>query len=199
VRNKKKVAQRKRDRLPISRRTEIIQNKMRGIDDPEFCCTQNLKTKSWVVRKRKFPLDQTIRRDTPITKAEVKIEAPVEVPVEEKKKDDLQLEWANMKASKNDGLAKQLAELSSKFDQMAEKYEEKKKSKALKAKPKEEPKVEEAEYYTDEEDPPYPPPRVEPPPRPMTAPRQTPPPMQQQIFAPVGKYYRNGPIDLNQF
>jgi hypothetical protein len=62
----KKSTAKPRNRLAISRRTEIIQNKMRGIDDPEFCCTQNLKTKSWIVRKRKFPLDQTARHDEPL-------------------------------------------------------------------------------------------------------------------------------------
>jgi hypothetical protein len=177
---------------------------MRGIDDPEFCCTQNLKTKSWVVRKRKFPLDQTIRHEQPLPfKAEVVAPVPEvkEEPPKEPKKDDLELSWANMPASKSDGLAKQLAELSSKFDQMAEKYEEKKKAKALKAKPKREIEPEpekEYEYYSDDE-PPYPPPP--PPQRPTTAPRQ-PPVLQQNNLPrrlPFSKYVRAGPISISQF
>jgi hypothetical protein len=133
-------------------------------------------------------------------KTEVVVEEKKE-PVKEDKKEDLELSWANMPASKNDGLMKQLAELSNKFDQMAEKYEEKKKAKAIKAKPKKEPpvkanKLEEYEYYSDSE-PPYPPPR------PATAPKQTPPPMQQQRQVPqripVGKYVRSGPISISQF
>jgi hypothetical protein len=100
----------------------------------------------------------------------LKKEAPVAVeevkePVKEEKKDDLQLSLANMQASRNDGLTKQLSELSAKFDKLAEKYEKKKIAKAMKAKPKEEakpkPKVkfvptpepgdEEYEYYSEEE------------------------------------------------
>jgi hypothetical protein len=179
---------------------------MRGIDDPEFCCTQNLKTKSWIVRKRKFPLDQTVRHEQPLPlKSEpIVVEEKKEEPPKEPKKEDLELSWANMAASKNDGLTKQLAELSSKFDQLAEKYEEKKKAKAIKAKPKKEPpvkpnKLEEYEYYSDDE-PPYP---LPPQGRPATAPRQTPPPMQQQRQLPqrlpMGKYIRSGPISISQF
>jgi hypothetical protein len=203
VRNKpqkKKATIKPRNRLPISRRTEIIQNKMRGIDDPEFCCTQNPKNKSWTVRRRKFPLDQTIRHEAPIeVKKEVVVEEKKE-PVKEEKKEDLELSWANMQASHNDGLAKQLAELSSKFDKISEKYEEKKKAKAKpkppKPKPKPQPKETEYEYYSDDEPAP-------PPPRPATAPRQTPPPMAQQRQLPqrlpVGVYRRAGPLSINQF
>jgi hypothetical protein len=130
-------------------------------------------------------------------KAEPVVEEKPE-PVKEEKKDNLELSWANMQASKSDGLMKQLTELSSRFDQLAEKYEEKKKANAIKAKPKE--PVKEYEYCSDDE-PPYGPP--EPVPRPATAPKQTPPPMQQQSQLPrrlpVGRYVRNGPISINQF
>jgi hypothetical protein len=131
--------------------------------------------------------------------------APEPEPPKEVKKDDLELSWANMPASKNDGLSKQLAEPSSKFDQLAEKYEEKKKAKALKAKPKKEPpekanKLEEYEYYSDDE-PPYPPPPPEQ--RPKTAPRQTPLPVLQQNNLPrrlpFSRYVRSGPIAISQF
>jgi hypothetical protein len=125
-----------------------------------------------------------------------------EPPPKETKKDNLELSWANMPASQNDSLSKQLAMLSSKFDQLAEKYEEKKKAKAIKAKPKEAPPVkanqlEEYEYYSDSE-PPYPPPPPRPPKRPATAPKPTPPPV-QQVKLPRGTYMRSGPISISQF
>jgi hypothetical protein len=141
-------------------------------------------------------LDQTIRHDAPI---EPKPPAPVEEkkePVKEEKKNDLELSWANMQASHNDGLMKQLTELSSKFDKLSEKYEEKKKAKAKPKPKKPKPKETEYEYYSDDDPAP-------PPPRPATAPRQTPPPMQQQRLLPqrlpVGKYQRAGPIRISQF
>jgi hypothetical protein len=204
---KKQAPARKRVRLPLSRRTEIIQNKQRGYDDPEYCCTQNPKTKTWIVRKRKFPLDQTHRHDEPLPlKKEVVVEEEVKEPVKEEKKDDLQLSWANMQASKNDGLTKQLSELSAKFDKLAEKYEKKKIAKAMKAQPKEAPKPkfvpapehEEYEYYTDEEEEKPPETRG----RPATAPRQTPGPaaqipIPQRVFA--GQYRRAAPISIAQF
>jgi hypothetical protein len=203
---KKKAPVRKRIRLPLSRRTEIIQNKQRGYDDPEYCCTQNPKTKTWIVRKRKFPLDQTHRHDEPLSlKEEAPVEEEVKEPVKEEKKDDLQLSWANMQASKNDGLTKQLTELSAKFDLLAEKYEKKKKAKAMKAKPKEAPKPkfvatpdnDEYEYYSEDEPPP-PPPETRG--RPATVskqiPRQVPPPPQK---LPVGIYRRASPFSISQF
>jgi hypothetical protein len=169
---------------------------MRGIDDPEFCCTQNVKNKSWTVRRRKFPLDQTQRHDAPITPAPKPEVAPVpekpEAPADVKK-DNLELSWANMQASANDGLSKQLAELSAKFEKISEKYEEAKKEKAKPKKPK--PKVklpppppqEEYEYYTDEEE------LIPPPPvRSSTVPQ-----IPRQV--PVGVYRRAGPISISQF
>jgi hypothetical protein len=206
VRNKPKKTKKPRNRLPVSRRTEIIQNKQRGIDDPEFCCTQNPKTKTWIVRKRKFPLDQTIRHQEPISivKKEVVEEKkePVKEVVKEPVKEDLQLSWANMQASANDTLTKQLIELSGKFDKLAGKYEEKKKAKAIKQKkpkPKKEvkpKKEEEYEYYSDEP-PPRPPKPVA---RPATAPRVAVPARQGPIQRlPMGKYRRAGPLSISQF
>jgi hypothetical protein len=186
---------RKRDRLALSRRTEIIQNKQRGIDDPEYCCTQNPKTKSWTVRKRKFPLDQTIRHSEPIVpakKAEIE-EAPVveEEPAPPKKKDDLELTWSNTQA-RNDKLTDMLAELSAKFDALAEKRE-RAKDKARIAKAKKLAKLQakkekeyEYSYYSDDE-----------PPAPAPAEPQRPPAPTRKL--PVGVYRRAGPLSISQF
>jgi hypothetical protein len=173
-----------RERLPISRRTEIIQNKQRGIDDPEYCCTQNPKTKSWTVRKRKFPLDQTIRHSEPIIPAK-KVEKEEEPVVEEepapppKKKDDLELTWSNTQA-RNDKLTDMLAELSAKFDKLDEKREKAKAKRLAKAKAKAQ-KQKEAEYsYYSDDEPPLNPVRKLPTSlqaRPQTAPQQAPPVM----------------------
>jgi outer membrane murein-binding lipoprotein Lpp len=202
---KKKVPViRPRVRLPISRRSEIIDKRKRGIDDHEYSCVQNPKTKTWIVRKRNFPLDQTIRHETPIplTKEPVKeVEAPKEVP----KKDDLELSYANSQAG-SDKLTKQLDELSAKFDRLSEKYEAKKKAKSKVAKlakkvakqvkpatPIKVPKPkEEYSYYSDDE--PAPVPQA----RPLSGRPPTPvPPMPSRL--PVGVYRRAGPISIGQF
>jgi hypothetical protein len=154
------------------------------------------------VRKRKFPLDQTIRHDAPIPvvkNAEPVIEEKKET-VKEEKKDDLQMTWANMQASVNDGLAKQLTEPSAKFDTLAGKYEEKKKAKAVKPKKKPKPKkVEEYEYYSDDE----PPKQVVPKQIPQQKPHRQAPPQQAPKSVPprlpVGVYRRQGPLSINQF
>jgi hypothetical protein len=196
---KKKTPAKPRVRLPISRRSEIIDKRKRGIDDPEFSCTQNPKTKTWIVRKRKFPLDQTIRHDEPIAPKEPvkEVEPPKEAPKEKK---DLELSWANMQATTSDALTKQLTELSEKFDKLSEKYEEKKKAKSRvarlvkklqkpKPKPVAKPKEEEYEYYSDDE--PVPVPQA----RRLSVPQQ--PPVLRRL--PVGVYQRPAPISISQF
>jgi outer membrane murein-binding lipoprotein Lpp len=197
---KPKAVKKPRDRLPISRRTEIIQNKQRGIDDPEYCCTQNPKTKSWTVRKRKFPLDQTLRHDTPLQLVPPKKEEPVvEAPVvEEKKKDDLELTWANTQA-RNDKLADLITELSAKFDKLDEKREKaKERARLAKLKAKKEApkpiakKEEEYSYYSDDEPPARP--AVPAQRRPITAPQA---PVMRKL--PVGVYRRAGPLSISQF
>jgi hypothetical protein len=117
---------------------EVIAQKVKGIDDPEFSCVQNAKSKSWIVRRRKFPLDQTPRLEaqsgtpTPPSHLVPTSEQPRQAP----QQTDSNVAYLNQQPAANDDLRNYLKMLGDKFDHMADKYEEGHK-KAKKQKPKE--------------------------------------------------------------
>lgn len=186
-----------RTRLPTGRRLEIIQNKERGIEDPEYSCSKSANGR-YIVKKRAFPLDQSPHLDTtagtmaiPDLQRVQTTLAPVKEPVKEiipeKPAKDLQLSWINMQATVNDSLKRDLEALSAKYERLAEKEEKRKKEK--KAKP--------------------PAPRSVPQPAnvsleipPQQIPAQIPQKFQQPRAQPqlkVGQYARAKPLSLNQF
>jgi hypothetical protein len=171
-----------RIRLPTGKRLEIISAKERGIEDPEYQASKSA-TGKWIVKKRKFPIDQSPRLDTtagtPALKIEEKnVQEVVEI-VPEKKKDDLQLSWINMQATVNDSLKRDLKALSEKYERLAQKEEKRKKETKLVGKtvaPKS-----------------APPPQQSPPPQRTEAPQRTP------VQLRAGQYARARPISLSQF
>jgi hypothetical protein len=117
-------------RIPSSRRLDIIAKKMSGIEDPEFNCIQNVRTKSWVVRRRKFPLDQTPRvtkqsGTLPPAQVEAPVQPQTQVPVHPP--NDIAVSWLNQQASVNDSFKRDLEQLAQNYARLADKYEEKKK------------------------------------------------------------------------
>jgi hypothetical protein len=156
-----------------------------------------LNTREYYSERR---VDQTIRHEDPIAQSPL---VPKQAPKEEdpvveeepapppKKKNDLELTWANTQA-RNDKLTDMLAELSAKFDKLADKREKAKtRARAKKAAEKEPEPVKEYEYYSDDEPLPV---------EPVIPVRPTPVPQQAPVRKlPVGVYRRAGPISINQF
>jgi hypothetical protein len=123
-----------RVRLPQAKRMQVIQDKEKGIEDPEYSCSKS-STGRWTVKRRKMPIDQSPHLDTTAgtpqlpLKVAVKLpeEAPKEVPQEKPKKEDLQISWINMQATVNDSLKRDLQTLSAKYERLAQKEEKRKK------------------------------------------------------------------------
>jgi hypothetical protein len=127
---------------------------MQGIEDPEFNCVQNAHTKSWVVRRRKFPIDQTPRVNKqsgtlPPAPVETPSQPQVQVPVHPP--NDIAVSWLNQQATVNDSLKRDLEQLSQNYARLADKYEEKKK-KVKKEKVKEVKKEKKPKKKEDDED-----------------------------------------------
>jgi hypothetical protein len=184
----------------VSRRNEIIQNKMRGIDDPEFSAVQNLSTQTWTVRKRKFPLDQSPKyREDPILVTQPAHPAPAPAPAPPPK-DDLHLSWINMQSQVNDSLKKELGHLAKKYDKLSSKYEEKKTAKKPPKELEEDLEEDEPPEYSEpkrplvqrKRDPP--PPSYAPPP-----PAYTPPPPPPQRRLRPGQYARARNLSIVDF
>jgi hypothetical protein len=178
-----------RIRLAPSRRTEVIQKKIQGIEDPEYSCSHNVATNTYTVRKRKFPLDQSPKLQEPIPKPEP---TPVPEPVKEPPKPDLNMTWINMQATVNDSLKKELVSLSQKYDKLSSKYETKKKEKPVKSDRTEEQDERRQKVYR--ERPRQPDPVVAPIPEP---PRQPPPPQRPQLRP--GQYSRSRGLSISDF
>jgi uncharacterized protein YdcH (DUF465 family) len=128
-----------RSRIPSSRRLEVISKKIQGVEDPEFSCVQNASKKSWVVRRRKFPLDQTpkIEAQSGTVPPPQPVQQP-EPPHQAPQQTNSNVSWLNQQPAGNDDLRRDLKMLADKFDRMADKYEEQKK-KIKKAKAKKQP------------------------------------------------------------
>jgi hypothetical protein len=116
-----------RARIAASQRLEIIAKKMQGIEDPQFKCIQNTRTKSWVVRKRKFPLDQTPKVDAHSGKVPNSPLVPVVPETPSHSSNEVPVSWLNMQATVNDSLQKTIEKLSANYDKLSEKYVEGKK------------------------------------------------------------------------
>jgi hypothetical protein len=126
---KRKAVKKPPTRIPAGKRTDIIAKKMQGIEDPEFTCTQNPGKKTWSVKRRRFPLDQTPQVNAqvgslPSPLAPVTPVAPVAHPAPSA---DMNVTWLNNQTVVNDSLKRTLEELSGKYEKLASKYEEKKK------------------------------------------------------------------------
>jgi hypothetical protein len=189
---KPKTEKPKRNRIPQSKRVEVIQKAIEGKLDPEYSAKKN--GKSWIVRRRDFPLDQTPKLDDAIPST-VNHAPPKPTPDEEPPKrrdDDLHLSYVNQQASINSKLSKDLESLSQKYDQLAEKYERHKRKKddirkyeaELRAlmedeEQKEKLRTEIKRKYSE-------PPRSQPQPPQSTAPPKM----------PVGKYARGRPLSI---
>jgi hypothetical protein len=168
-------------RLSTARRTEIIQNKQRGVDDPEYSCVQTAAG-GWRVSKRKFPLDQTPKIET--------VAGPAG--------HDVHVTWMNMQQTVNDSLKSELSLLREKYEKLSGKYEEgkskkpgdkKKKAEEKKAdkkpegkrKPPEKKPVEEYSYsYYSDSEPEPPPTRAPTHAQPRPPPAHVPPPKQSK-------------------
>jgi hypothetical protein len=176
---KKEAAPPKKIRIPVSQRNEVIQQKIRGIDHPDFSCVHNPSTQTWTVRRRKMPLDQSPKyRDDPIPPP-VHQPAPAPTPTPPPPKEDVNLTWINMQSHVNDSLKKELGSLAEKYDKLASKYEEKKKAKKLPKKVVDDPI--EDDYPHEYREPQR---RPVPPKQPPTQQRYAPPPPQQRYAPP---------------
>jgi hypothetical protein len=175
---------RARVRIPANRRLEVIQNKTNGIEDPEYEATR--RGTSWVVTRRKMPLDQTAKMQSPILPKKKPERPPPPPPPEpvKKKEENLHLSWANEQASITNSLKKDLTSLSEKYDELAQKYE---KHKAKKQKKEDMKNIEATIVKKYHERPREAPPAPTPPPRPQTPAPQSMPP---------GKYKRARPLSI---
>jgi hypothetical protein len=117
-------------KLAAAKRLEIITNKEKGMEDPDYACTKSA-TGRWNVRKRKFPIDQSPHLD--VTAGQRPLPTPAPKAVEDgpprAKKADFQLSWINMQEQVNDSLKRDLELLSERYDKLAQKEEKRKKEK----------------------------------------------------------------------
>jgi hypothetical protein len=123
-------------KLAAARRLEIITNKEKGIEDPEYSCTKSAAGR-WIVRKRKFPIDQSPHLDVTAGQRPLPTPAPPPQGPEppKAKKADFQLSWINMQSQVNDSLKRDLEVLSERYDKLAQKEEKRKREKKMTEKP----------------------------------------------------------------